>query len=153
MTYRLTLHAFAFDNLGSLALRGKTGNVQVHRLLGRMETPHTARGLESLGLHAELIGREAELSRMSDCLDFACGGNAQLVQLIGEAGIGKSRLVREFLETVAEGGDFVMLLCAAPSARRLANSPTARSAAVLRSAYGIAERETAAGRRNYWHQD
>lgn len=144
VTYRLTRHAFAFDNLGSLALRGKTGNVQVHRLLGRMETPHAARGLESLGLHAELIGRDSELSRMSNCLDRASGGNAQLVQLVGEAGIGKSRLVKEFLQNVAEAERFRQVVVRRAVCSPLGEQSYGTLASVLRSAYGIAERETAA---------
>ncbi|MGO8241836.1 AAA family ATPase, partial [Rhizobium ruizarguesonis] len=87
---------FAFESLGAQALRGKRGNVLVHRLTGLSEAPHTARGLESLGLQAPMIGRDTEMSRLRTCLDLACGGAAQLVRLIGEAGIGKSRLVNEF---------------------------------------------------------
>ena len=63
-------------------------------LTGPLEAPRAARGLETLGLSAPLIGRDAELARMLACMDLARGGAAQLVRLVGEAGIGKSRLVR-----------------------------------------------------------
>ena len=36
-------------------------------------------------------------------LELACGGAAQLVRLIGEAGIGKTRLVDEFLARARRG--------------------------------------------------
>ncbi len=142
VTCRLTRHAFSFENLGPLVLRGKTGSVHVHRLVGRMETPFTARGLESLGLRAELIGRDAELSRMSDCLGFACGGNAQLVQLIGEGGIGKSRLVRDFLNIVGKDERFGHVVVRRAVCSPLGEQSYGTLGAVLRSAYGIAERET-----------
>ena len=89
LTYRLTRHAFSYESLGDVALRGKMGSVLVHRLKGPLDAPRAARGLETLGLSAPLIGRDAELARMLGSLDLACGGAAQLVRLVGEAGIGK----------------------------------------------------------------
>ncbi|MBV8662706.1 MAG: zinc ribbon domain-containing protein, partial [Hyphomicrobiales bacterium] len=50
LAYRLTRHAFAYDSLGAVALRGKAGAVLVHRLVGPLEEPRPARGLEALGL-------------------------------------------------------------------------------------------------------
>ena len=35
LTYRLTRHAFSYESLGDVALRGKAGSVLVHRLTGR----------------------------------------------------------------------------------------------------------------------
>ncbi|MBW2422470.1 MAG: AAA family ATPase, partial [Deltaproteobacteria bacterium] len=46
--------------------------------------------------HAGLIGREAELVRLDAAWHRACGGKGGLVAVAGEAGSGKSRLVREF---------------------------------------------------------
>ena len=100
LTYRLTRHVFLYESLGEASLRGKAGSVLVHRLRGLLDAPRTARGLETLGLSAPLIGRDTELAHMIDSLDLACSGAAQLVRLIGEAGIGKTRLVNEFLARV-----------------------------------------------------
>ena len=36
LTHRLTRHAFAYESLGDVALRGKAGSVLVHRLAGRL---------------------------------------------------------------------------------------------------------------------
>ena len=74
--------------------------------IGPLEAPRAARGLEALGLSAPLIGRDAELARMLASLDQACGGSAQLVRLVGEAGIGKSRLVNEFVARVGDEDRF-----------------------------------------------
>lgn len=46
---------------------------------------------------AQLIGRAAELESLHDALDTARTGSAQLVLLGGEAGVGKSRLIGEFV--------------------------------------------------------
>ena len=65
---------------------------------------------------------------MLGSLDRACGGSAQLVRLVGEAGIGKSRLVNEFIARVRDEERFAGCRGAAePPARRSANSPMARS--------------------------
>src|SRR6266404_259163 len=144
LTYRLTRHVFSYESLGDVALRGKMGSVLVHRLKGPLDAPRAARGLDMLGLSAPLIGREAEVARMLGSLDLACGGAAQLVRLVGEAGIGKTRLVNEF---VARARDEDRL--AGVAIRRATCSPLGEQsygtlAAVLRSAYGIAQKATAA---------
>ena len=50
LTHRLTRHAFAYQPLRDIALRGKAGRVLVHRLAGALDAPRPARGLETLGL-------------------------------------------------------------------------------------------------------
>src|SRR4029077_20826949 len=56
-THRLTQHAFAFEALGDLALKGKAEPVAVYRVLAALGAPRSARGLEAHGLTAPLIGR------------------------------------------------------------------------------------------------
>ena len=51
------------------------------------------RGIERL--RAELIGRDEELTRLREALAEVWRGRGQMVSLIGEAGVGKSRLVAE----------------------------------------------------------
>ena len=137
LTHRLTRHAFSYESLGDVALRGKAGSVLVHRLVGPLEAPRTARGLEALGLSAPLIGRDGELARMLDSLDLACAGSAQLVRVVGEAGIGKSRLVNEFIARLGDEDRFADV-----AVRRTACSPLGEQsygaiAAVVRSAAGM----------------
>ena len=55
-----------------------------------------------------LIGRDAELTALQNCLDAAARGQGGVVLLSGEAGIGKSRLVAE-LKRSAEMQDFQLL--------------------------------------------
>ncbi|SDI51429.1 Predicted ATPase [Bradyrhizobium sp. Rc2d] len=144
LTHRLTRHAFSYDSLGEISLKGKMGSVLVHRLRGPLDTPRAARGLDTLGLDAPLIGRDAELARVIGSLDRACGGAAQLVRLVGEAGIGKTRLVNEFVARIRDEDRF-----AGVAIRRAVCSPLGEQsygalAAVLRSAYGIAQKAGAA---------
>ena len=146
-TYRLARHGWEFESLGEVALKGKSGRHTVHRLIGPLDTPREARGLEALGLSAPLIGRDTELSRMIDCLERVVAGDAHMLRLIGDAGIGKSRLVRELLARVEDDERFgsVAVRCAACSP--LGEQHFGALGAILRSAYDIAPKDSAAAMR------
>jgi predicted ATPase/class 3 adenylate cyclase len=144
LTYRLTRHAFLFESLGEATLRGKSGSVLVHRLRGPLDAPRPARGLETLGLSAPLIGRDAELAHMIGSLELACGGAAQLVRLIGEAGIGKTRLVDEFLARAGQDKRFAEVAIRRAVCSPLGEQSYGTLAAVLRSAYQIEHNASAA---------
>jgi class 3 adenylate cyclase/tetratricopeptide (TPR) repeat protein len=90
--YRHTRRAFEFSRL-SLELRGFPEPVEAYLLERALPRPEKARGIE--GLRAELIGRDGELSRLQDALQELLRGRGQIATLIGEAGVGKSRLVAE----------------------------------------------------------
>ncbi|WBL76424.1 tetratricopeptide repeat protein [Bradyrhizobium xenonodulans] len=144
LTHRLTRHAFSYDSLGEVSLKGKMGSVLVHRLKEPLDTPRAARGLDTLGLNAPLIGRDAELARMIGSLDLACGGAAQLVRLVGEAGIGKTRLVSEFVARIRDEDRFAGVAVRQAACSPLGEQSYGTLAAVLRSAYGIAQKAGAA---------
>jgi class 3 adenylate cyclase len=96
-TYRQTRRAFAFSSR-SLAIKGISQPVMAYAVDRAWPRPEKARGIE--GLRAELIGREEELTKLRHVLTELLQGRGQVVSLIGEAGIGKSRLVSE-LKAVA----------------------------------------------------
>src|SRR5262249_60826127 len=53
---------------------------------------------------APMFGREPELTHLRHALDEALAGRGQLIAVLGEAGIGKSRLVSQVTVEAAEGG-------------------------------------------------
>jgi predicted ATPase/class 3 adenylate cyclase len=78
-------------------LKGKTEPVQTY--LVRRVKPRTFRlelqGIQ--GIETRMIGRDAELTVLQDALESATiGGQTTLVMVLGEAGVGKSRLLYEF---------------------------------------------------------
>ncbi len=141
LTYRLTRHAFSYESLGDVALRGRAGSVLVNRLGGPLASPRAVRGLEALGLSAPLIGRDAELQRMLASLDQACGGSAQLLRLVGEAGIGKSRLVNEFVARVGCEDRFRNVAVRQAACSSLGEQPYGAIGAVVRSAAGMMQND------------
>src|SRR3954464_13982048 len=71
--------------------------------MGRNPAPMT-QGLPPavLDLRAPLIGRDADLRRLDSSFERALGdGDARAITLVGPAGIGKTRLVNEYLKTRA----------------------------------------------------
>ncbi len=137
LTYKLTRHAFSYESLGDVALRGKAGSVLVHRLGEPLAAPRPARGLEALGLSTPLIGRDTELQSMLASLELACSGSAQLVRLVGEAGIGKSRLVNEFVARIGCEERFQNVAVRQAVCSPLGEQSYGAIGAVVRSAAGI----------------
>src|SRR6266508_2184792 len=103
-THALTRHRFAFEPARELALRGKSEPVVVHRLLGALAEPRSARGLAAHGLATPLVGRADELNQLLAAFDRMQRSRAQVVSLVGEACTGKSRLIAEFLGRLETDG-------------------------------------------------
>ena len=59
------------------------------------------------GLATEFVGREAELGLLRERLRHAEAGQGQMVSVVGEPGIGKSRLLRELRRQVGEGATWM----------------------------------------------
>lgn len=141
-TYQLAQHAFDFESAGSLTLKGKSEPVAVYRVLRALERPGSARGLESLGLVAPLIGRDDELGQMLQTFERMRRGRAQVVSLIGEAGAGKSRLLQEFFVRLATGGQLLNTTVRRAQCSSLGEQTYGVWAAFLREAYGVAPEDT-----------
>jgi len=95
-TYRPTRRAFEFNHLPSMTIRGISEPVSAYEVVKTLPRPDKIRGIE--GLRAEMIGREKELADLKDSADALLSGRGQIASIIGEAGVGKSRLVQELRE-------------------------------------------------------
>src|SRR6266568_6262897 len=89
-TYRLAPALFAYEPHPPVAAKGKTAPLVVWRLL-RVETATTDRS------RAPLVGRDQEVGLLLSALDEALAGKGHIVSIVGEAGLGKKRLVDELL--------------------------------------------------------
>src|SRR5205823_121139 len=92
-TYQQTAHAFDFEKIPPLSLKGKEQPVQVHRLIRAKTTAKSRRGIE--GWRTQLVGRDSELQRIEAALRELERGRGGICAVLGEAGVGKSRLVSE----------------------------------------------------------
>src|SRR3989442_1233736 len=101
-TFRLTNQRFSFREVGPVEVKGKEQPVLAYALTG--EYPVARPGVQ---LNTPLVGRWMELSRLDLAYQSAMVGRNEFVAVSGEPGIGKSRLVNEFLgllETAREEG-------------------------------------------------
>ncbi len=101
-TYRLVRKSFACRPLEAVALKGKTESIQTFEIVGPRQA--TVAALDTDTVTAPLLGREAELQQLMEVFDRVGKGKTQVVSLIGEAGIGKSRLLAEFLKRLDTAG-------------------------------------------------
>jgi len=92
-TARLVRGTFELASLGEIRVKGKTAPVAVFEVARPLAAP--ARTRKPVGLRSPLVGREAELVALTGALEGLCQGHGAIVALLGEAGIGKSRLVEE----------------------------------------------------------
>lgn len=137
-THALTRHRFAFEPAGELALRGKAEPMVVHRLLGALAEPQSARGLAAYGLACPMVGRSEELNQLLSAFDSMQRGQAQVVSLAGEAGTGKSRLIAEFLVRLDEDGHLAGTAVRRAACSSLGEPAYGVFAALFREGYGVA---------------
>jgi class 3 adenylate cyclase/tetratricopeptide (TPR) repeat protein len=97
-TYRLVSSMFEFDQVENLEIKGKEGLQTAYRVKKLKPEPGNLRGLT--GLVAPLIGRTTEVNALEESIDALQFGSGAIISVIGEAGIGKSRLVAECLRSV-----------------------------------------------------
>ncbi len=146
-TYLLTRHAFAFESAGEARLKGKSEPVPVYRLIGPLATPRPRRGLEALGLAGPLVGRDAELGQMQAAFDRVAAGRAEVLGLLGEAGVGKSRLLDEWLARLEAAGRLAHATVRRAAASSAGEPPYGILAAFVRQGYGIAPTDPPEGAR------
>src|SRR5512139_509101 len=92
-TARLVRGSFELASLGEITVKGKAAPVAAFEVVRPLAAPAQTRGLAVL--RSPLVGREAELATLTGALEELCQGHGAIVALLGEAGIGKSRLVEE----------------------------------------------------------
>ena len=97
-THRLVQGAFVCESIGRPQLRGEDQPVELYRVVRARQAPAPAGRDARL---TPLVGRAAEIEKLTDCWHAAQKGAGQIALLSGEAGVGKSRLARELKARIA----------------------------------------------------
>ncbi len=92
---------FDFGDQGEVRLKGKSDPVPIFSIIGPRAAPEAVRGIK--GMRSPLVGREKEWRQLTTALDELLLGRGQIVSIIGEAGLGKSRLLDEISERLTAG--------------------------------------------------
>jgi len=94
-TYRLTKDLFHFQPLGKKRVKGKEETIPVYKVLSAKDVMYRPRLGSERMIYSEMVGRDNELLRLELQVMKAINGQGSIVNIVGEAGIGKSRLVAE----------------------------------------------------------
>jgi len=106
-TFALAEKAVHADSRGKLQVRGVQEPVEVFQLNAMRRSPtrfHRVTG----GGAANFVGREFELEMLAYAWRQASKGEGQVVAFVGEAGVGKSRLISEFVHSLTGEGALII---------------------------------------------
>lgn len=123
---------FETTRLGDFEVRGATGPVGIHELAG---VGHLRGRIDV----ARARGREAEMTRLEDALARTADGDPQVVGLVAEPGVGKSRLCSEFAERCRARG---VELVSGGALAHTAGVPFVTVLEVLREWFGVTDRDS-----------
>ncbi len=94
-THKQTAGFFEFKPLEGVQVKGKSEPVRAYRVLGVKEESASSNGRQDQEAETALVGRTAELDTLKNAMESVRKGRGQVVCLVGEAGLGKSRLLKE----------------------------------------------------------
>ena len=97
-TLRLVEGLVQVNALGQFPVKGLPDPVEVFELVGASAIRRRLQASAARGL-TRFVGRQTELAALQQALERAGAGHGQVVAVVGEAGVGKSRLVYEFVHS------------------------------------------------------
>jgi predicted ATPase/class 3 adenylate cyclase len=140
-TRKLAGGFFEYRDLGQLALKGFERAERVWLVLGSSAVASRFEAKRGAETGSQLVGRAETLRALSDRWQQARLGRGQTVFVVGEAGVGKSRLARALRDIAARDGATVLDIDNSP---RASNTPLYVVGVMLRRVCGIGAGELAA---------
>ncbi|MFC1886397.1 adenylate/guanylate cyclase domain-containing protein [Thermodesulfobacteriota bacterium] len=94
-TYRMAKQYFEFENLGQIDVKGKEKPQKAYKLIKPSDVETRIEASISKGL-TRFVGRKKSMPALMEVWDKARACSGQVVGVVGEAGVGKSRMLLEF---------------------------------------------------------
>jgi class 3 adenylate cyclase len=143
-TARLVADDFELHDRGRCAVKGLADPVSVFALIGPIRHQATGPRPRRSG-SAVLVGRDAELAELLAALERSRSGHAEVVGIVADAGVGKSRLCDEFARRCATKGVTVRRAVGLAHARRVPLMPIL---AWLRDSFAVTDGDSPARARD-----
>jgi len=105
--YRLARDFFEFEPLGEVKAKGKAGFQEAYELKNATEVESRIEAAAVRGL-TKFVGRKREIGILREAFNKTQSGSGQVVGIVGEAGVGKSRLLLE-LRNILPKGKYIYL--------------------------------------------
>ncbi len=138
-TARLAEGYVELKSHGPIAVRGMAAAVDVYELTGIGVVRSRLHAAVARGL-TRFVGRDVEMEQLAQALEGARGGHGQVVAVVGEPGVGKSRLVWEFVHSPRTAGWRVLEGTGVAYGRSHAHLPIIE---LLRGYFGVDEYDDA----------
>ena len=95
-TYRLVANDVTARDLGPVEVKGKAEPIAVYEITSVRDLATRRRGIP--GFESPMVGRDTELARLVELADYAAAGSGRVTAIVGDPGVGKSRLIAELQE-------------------------------------------------------
>jgi class 3 adenylate cyclase len=110
-TQRFISGAFDFEDRGDVDVKGKSEPLHLYRVVGLRAERKSSRGLEQVGLSSPLVGRAQDLQALVEAFSVVRAGRGRVAVVLGEPGIGKSRLLAEFRNSIGDDAKWIEGRC------------------------------------------
>ena len=101
VTYRLVRKFFNCQPLGAYSLKGVSHKMDIFKVVQEIEAPYSFKTQVITGM-TPFVGRESEVQKLLDTWENVKKGRGEIALIIGEPGIGKTRLLRVFEEQIKD---------------------------------------------------
>ena len=113
-THKLLGDNFTVDDLGVHSLKGLGNEIHAWKVKNVTEPENRFEVTRLAGGLSPLVGRREEILVVQRCWNLSRQGQGQVVRLVGEPGIGKSRIVRNFCENLIDDDQITIRLQCSP---------------------------------------
>jgi len=121
-TYKLVRDWFKFESLGKAQVKGEEDPQEAYELIRPSEVKTKIEAAAVAGL-TKFVGRKREMEALHEALERTQSGSGQVVGIVGEAGIGKSRLILEMRREIRNGSSLQQSVQKDPMSLRELNPP------------------------------
>ncbi len=109
-TFRLVKEYFELNSLGKAQVKGKSDAQEIYQLVGTSQVITRLDASATRGL-TKFIGRQDEIETLTQAFEKVRSGSGQVVGIVGEAGVGKSRLIFELRQSLQDKVTYLQGRC------------------------------------------